>query len=505
MPINATLDLDIAYLQEKWESEQARMQHAEKRLDIYNDNYLTHLHSALKGQFSEENYNNIKLLPDTHHNILKRIVRQAAALYKKAPKRRLYDPGGEPVDSEGSDARRWEELERMLKLDAFMQEANRKGILLNDLPVLVAYKPRLEKIKLHSVPGSLCEVRQDPEDLTEMIEFVYQVARSQTLPNQDDDTDREFILWSLAEHWRLDGNWEKHPPAEDNEEGENPYRLPGERRVIPVAMLRTYIPDGDEFWNWTLGTDLVDGSINIAVLLTLFKFLQKVCSIIQKYVIGDTEKLPERLLLDPLTPLIIEPTGNEKAEVGILNTAAYPFMEIRNSIVQDIVDLAGDYGISPENFMRSAEKMSAEAMELSQRELDELREAQKLFFKPFEEEELFPRIRAVNNHHFSDKKISDELVLRVDYPEIREPKQDPETWRMDMEKVQKGVLSIVDVVRKYNPDLAEQEAEKQIVDNRKKNQELGFGGVSAEGSGRPRLNLRQRAGLESREGEEENG
>jgi hypothetical protein len=78
------------------------------------------------------------------------------------------------------------------------------------------------------------------------------------------------------------------------------------------------------------------------------------------------------------------------------------------------------------------------------------------------ESQLFETIKVVNNHH-NPRKLSEKCTLKIDFAEIKPPvseKDQLEVWQILQDM---GLLSVVDIAMKRNPDLSREDAEALII------------------------------------------
>jgi hypothetical protein len=118
------------------------------------------------------------------------------------------------------------------------------------------------------------------------------------------------------------------------------------------------------------------------------------------------------------------------------------------------------HGLPASSITSDSKEASGVSKQVDNFELEEMRADDQAMFR-IVEQQLFELVKTVHNHH-SDKKLSESCTLKVDFPEIKPPvseKEQLETWDMLREM---GLMSVVDIAMKRNPDLTREDAEALI-------------------------------------------
>jgi len=427
-----------------------RQAETEKRLNIYDDNYEQIIKEAVDAQFNKKTRDKISQMIDVSSNVLKRIINDISLVYQD-PAQRSYIVGEEPNE-------RYAELMESIPANIIMQENNRLTNVCNE--DLIYIVPRNNKIEYDIVTPDLVEVFQDSEDPTkaEAILFV------QSFVDTNDNTEIYKIYWDVyGNHIKFDA---------DNNEVENfgnPYIDPDnkERTVLPFVIFHKSFPRSS-IWNRTGGTDLVNGTIQVGVLITYLNYLIKVNSFKQLYLAGiKTEDIPTEMILDPLFPLIATEAN------GKIGTIDYQveFEKLWSVIQQRIGMIANNYGLSLDNFKLTISAESGFALKIKNQGLEKVINEQKKFYRYYESE-LAKKTIIVNNTMYKKDKIPDNGTFIIDFAGVSYP-ESPEEVRNDwLFNIKIGAKSIYDYVKFINPDIKDNDQADEVIkrnsDNNKK-------------------------------------
>ena len=448
-----------SYLKAKAMEEQSRKAVANDRLAIYHDDWDGILETILSSQFHPTNYSKIRLLKNTSQNILRKVVDDVSVVYKVAPTR---DYGENPV---------MDEIYGYLDIDEFMKQVNQYAFLCKDLLLRVGWDAELKKITLDiNTPANTSIIQRDnyPQQAAAVyyeIEYI------------DDQfkVEKRYIFWSDFEHFVFvekeiskggGVTFLAEAPAEDNPNMENPYGK------LPFVVLHMK-PLPGMFWNTSSGNDLVQCTTTTGFKRTMVDYLFKHASFKQPVITADdADKIPKDLLMDPLTAWGL--TGNATATLLDFSAA---FDELDRKIQSDINSVLATYGLSVDMFTISPNEASGKALQVKNRGLQEIREAQLPVFRRVEQE-LFELIKLVYNT-YNKNGIPKELEFKIDFAEL-EAYQDPMEERKQAQwDVEKGIMSPAQFYMAFNPDITDEaEAEKKLSENLAKYKEMKNQGFS---------------------------
>lgn len=446
-----------SYLQAKAMEERSRKTKANERLAIYHDDWESILETILQGQFHPDNYKKIRLLKNTSQNILRKVVDDVSVVYKVVPAR---DYG----DNEIMD-----EIYGYLDIDEFMKQVNQYSFLCKDLLIRVGWDADLKKVTLDiNTPANTSIIQRDnyPQQAAAVyyeIEYI------------DDQfkVEKKYIFWSDFEHFVFTEKeiskgmtFFAEAPAEDNPDMENPYGK------LPFVVLHMK-PLPGMFWNTSSGSDLIQSTTTTGFKRTMIDYLFKHASFKQPVITADdADKIPKDLLMDPLTAWGL--TGNATATLLDFTAA---FTELGSKIQSDINATLTTYGLSVDMFTISPNEASGKALQVKNRGLQEIREAQLPTFRRVERE-LFEMIRLVYNT-YNPGAIPETLEFKIDFAEL-ETYQDPMEERKQAQwDVEKGIISPAQFYMAFNPDITDEaDAEKAMSENLAKYKKMKNQGFS---------------------------
>jgi len=444
-----------SYLNAKANEEKRRQGEAQKRLDIYHDDWQQILEDICREQFHKDNYLKIKKLKNTTQNILRKVVDDVSVVYKVAPQR---DFGENEI---------LQEIYEDLQIDEVMKRFNQYGFLCNDLLLRVGWDFELKKITLDILtPANASVMQRDnyPEQAAgiyypiEYIDSQYKV-------------DKKFVFWSDSEHFVFtmneSGGVIQQMPAENNPDMVNPFNK------LPFVIMHMK-PLLGQFWNESSGSDLIDSTTITGFKRTMKDYLFKFASFKQLVIVtDDPSKLSKDMLMDPATAIVVTGQG---AGASVLDFTA-PFEALEKTIQADINATLSTYGLSVDMFTVSPNEMSGKALSIKNRGLQEIRETQLPLFRRVEND-LFEMIRLVYNT-YNPMGIPETLEFKIDFAEL-EAYQDPMEERKQAQwDVQNGIISPGQFYMAFNPDIIdEDEAEEKMAENLEKYKNMKNQGFS---------------------------
>ena len=222
----------------------------------------------------------------------------------------------------------------------------------------------------------------------------YQISYVNTRGRSDVDWHFWGVDEGAGEYVLFDKNFKpkKTIYGEDGEEGPYPYLMKEKEAVLPFVVFHRDSPDYT-FWDQDTGGDLYNAGVRAHVKMTMLDYYFKTCSFKQVYIIGDTSKMPQDQVMDPISPLSC-PAG-EGAEIGVLDIQNN-MKQLQDALAYNINTVVNNYGISADQFTLVGGEMSGRALKIRNRALMEIREEQIPLYRQYEWE-LFSVIRIVNN------------------------------------------------------------------------------------------------------------
>lgn len=438
----------------KLSNDSARRAQIEKRLNIYNDDWVSIIKAELDKQFSEKTREYIKLMPDDSVNIPKRIINDISLVYQREA-RRAY------VHGEGENAKEDENYKKIISnipIDIIMQEANRMTNLCNESLIYVV--PR-DNIEYDILTPDQVEIFQDPEDSTKPLAILFYQTCVDTV---DDTTIIRKVYWDIFGNHRIfDHN------DQEIQKLENPYKDPDnkDRTILPFVILHKSYPKCD-IWDRTGGNDLFSAAVQVAVLLTDLNYSMKVNSFKQQWMTGikKVDAAPE-VVLDPLYPHMNPSTDGK---FGVLDFTVDQ-MKALNVIIGKIGLIANNWGLSLDNFKLTVSARSGFALRVENFALEKVVIEQKKFYRHYENE-IFKVTKIVNNTINIDKQIKEDGQFIVDFSELLfplDPEENRKQWAFDMKL---GAKNILQYIMETNPDIKDtKQAEEFFLSNIKLNKE----------------------------------
>lgn len=256
-----------------------------------------------------------------------------------------------------------------------------------------------------------------------------------------------------------------------------PYRKKDGTPVLPYVMHHAEMI-GDRLWDPYEGTEVLEGSLNLAVLMSFWLHYVRDTAWAQKYAVnarpagletidqdaltaGESTPTRQEIVTDPSTLLVFEAIRDEAAVViGQFQPPGSP-KELYESIEAYGAKLAHDAGISSSDMQRmSADPRSGYAISLSNEG------------KRKSQEDYSAQFRAVDEQLIALSAILLNVATGSDYPEdgysvVYAPiPLSPEERRSREESVLRRLnarlLKRVDAYRELNPGLSEQQAKMDL-------------------------------------------
>jgi hypothetical protein len=245
--------------------------------------------------------------------------------------------------------------------------------------------------------------------------------------------------------------------------------------VLPFVLFFKNYPV-DSLLDFSSGNDLYDLNINVAILLIWLNTLEKYQSF--KQVVINTDRpddIPGNVKMGP-ADVIVNPTRDGGGSVDVLDMQTN--IETKYKVIKDrIYTVLATYGMSPENFSLSASPQSGFAAKINQQGKLEVRQAQLPIYR-LKEKELFEIEKVVWNYHNPLLPIDVNTELSIDFAEVEFP-QTTDEYIKEMEfKKRNNIITDIDMLMEYNPDLTDDEAKTKYSENKtinQSNQQINIG------------------------------
>jgi hypothetical protein len=459
MAINNNPELIIREVlqQAKILNEDGRKLQAEKRLDIYKDNWKIHLKDEIDKQFSKKTRDKIKQMIDDSVNIPKRIVNDISLVYQKEANRNYVV--GENEDKSDKTDERYQEIIQKIPTDIILQEVNRFTNLLNECLIYIV--PRNNTIEYDILTPDQVEVFQDDENPTEPMAILFHQTKMDTV----DDTEIRKVYWDVF------GN---HIVFNEDDQVlkkmENPYTDPNnkDRTILPFVIFHKNYPK-DCIWDRTSGNDLFSAAIQVGVLLTYLNYALKTNSFKQMWGTGISKKnAPAEITMDQMHPVFDQ---NTESKFGLFDHQV-DFEKIISTIIKKISLIANNWGLSLDNFKLTLSAESGFALRIRNFGLEKVVMEQKKFYRHYENQ-LFEKTKIVNNTAYPKSKIKEEGKFSVDFAEMvypENPEENRKQWSFDLKL---GAKNILQYIMEVNPDIKDDvTAEETLLENIRINREI---------------------------------
>jgi len=403
---------------------QARKIQAEKLIDFFHGKQLDDLKRDLF-QYS----GNVDQLKPVCINIVKKINNRLAQVYNK--------PATRSVDGTAQEKDIFEQIQIQAKYNIKMKQASRYAKLVKTVLVRVLY--RNGKIALDILTPDIVDVEtgSSPDNLKAVIITHY--------PASGKVKETQYHRWTADTFQIL------------NYKGQVISSEPNEYGILPFVAVHDTCPV-DEFFQ-PIPEDLasLQESINLKIsdLLHTIGF--------QSHGQPVSKGLPDKqeIKIGPNQAISLPAdTRDKKSDFKFADTNA-KILEVVEAI-QALINWAYiSHGLPASSITSDAKEASGIAKQVDNFELEELRQDDQDLFRIYEQD-LFRIVRAVNNHH-SPRKLSDNCTLKTDFSEIKPPvaeKGQLEAWQILQDM---GLISVVDIAMKKNPDLTREDAEALIL------------------------------------------
>jgi hypothetical protein len=446
-----------------------RRMRMQERIDYLYDKQETYLDDLLTDQFQFPD--RLKLQKE-FYNITSLIINELAVIYNEEPTREI-------VNGTAKDDELYENIVKDSQINQVMQQVNRFTKLCRTVAVRPVWRNNTIKYDIYT--PNIYDVFQDPLQPSNPVAFVWGnvIDLHNEISDNNDDTRGERDPWDEkqnifyymdASHFivfnlKMDRAGTFIPQilqSEGNPDNINPYG------VLPFVTVRDGVTIDQYFLEG--GDDLVQTNGLINIKLTELNYLTKMqsFSIPVRKGVNDTSGA---LLLDP--SLTIDLPGDDDTGRNSDFKFVSPDAKIdqMSSVINDkIRKLAIRYNISPERFIGSAQKSSAEALQLRAWDQAKITKRDKPFYASFEKE-LFEMTKVVWNYHNPNNQFSESAELLIDYPEVETPMTVQERDNHNLLMFTNGLLSKKEWLMRENTDIKDEKLAEKILEENKKDQE----------------------------------
>lgn len=400
------------------------------RYNMFNDNYKKQVEKRLTEIYANANELKLDKQIDMTNNVYKSIVKKIS---------RVYSSG---VEREFSDTQ-MEELYQVNRIDKYLKQANKYTNAFNDVLLQVAWDS--DNNKPHFIFRYPHKIKVDLDGAGNPKEVEYFVG-------QNEDNGEKWAYWSKEEHYykiySSNGDFKKE--AIDGNSGMiNPYY------TLPFVFFQNGFRDSD-FFDMYSGNDLVEVTLDTAVYNTFKNYMIKWQSFKQIIVQGTNVGQLDGQILDPANALVAE--GND-VSIDVIDLQAN-LKELRETIDAQMVNVALNYNISPNQFRMTGDVSSGFALQMENEALDSFTKEQQQDFIEYERE-LYRLLVIVGNtegNNFSDSDFN----ITFKEPKYRESPAD--TASTNKNNISIGLTSPIDIIQEKH-GISEDEAKAKYEEN----------------------------------------
>jgi hypothetical protein len=407
--------------------ERERRKECAKRLDFYHDRAKDYIESDVRDLFKNDRVKQWRLdmVPFAlFQNITRRIVRETSTIYSEPAQRKIRQAN-----------ERYQDFQRVLRMDRRMRTVNRRTNLCNDC--LVHFRIRGDDAPILDVitPDKFWAIAH-PLDPTWFVGAIIETfPKGQVVTDQDP----HYLVISDTEYLKL--NKDGTPLVET--------RVEHGLGRLPVILVQKDPPE-DCLLDATSGTDLTSAHRAIALLNVLMLKHQK-SGTKMAYAAGDTSYMAREQPMDE-EALFEAPEG---VALSTLDMGSDPNNYI-NAARAVIKQIAANNGIPESVFDLSYQATSGFEIELKRVGLREVRRDQLVDYRPLERElvELQSTVLLASQHPLAFSTNG----WAIDFGEVETP-QDPIQKLQYWEKYQRmGLTNTVEMYLHDNPEATEREA-----------------------------------------------
>ena len=420
-----------------------------ERYKILTDDWRGVMEKHLSSIFAPDSYESMRPYLDVSNNLAKRICRELAVTYKDEPTRTV-DPDNHQDQ--------YQEILRGCRFNQKMAQVNYYLNGLNDLIQMTAiFGSSIDKNILFPHEVIVFENTDNPT-------IIDALAIEDCYVDSNGKERRQYYFWSPTRHFVLSEEFEKMLVS-GNDDGLNPYialntQNPDKPNFFPFVSLHAS-ERLNRYWDSTTGNDLFEATKKIAMLNTFLDMMFPM----------QFKQLALQANLDPGTPA---PKNNQlkdplrvytaSGEIQVLDWQSN-LTQLTEAVEKKLYQVAGNYGISQENFRLSSAAVSGFARMIAKERLLEIRDEQVKVYRDIEEME-FEATVAANNLYNIGPQFPDTAQVSIDYVEPRQINDPMQELLVIEKKIEMGLTNPLEIVKRENPDLkTDEEAEAYLQKN----------------------------------------
>ena len=444
MPETAEQAILLSYIKDLIGREKSRMDNADNRIHMLDDDFVFLIKTEMKEYVSEESWKKMECYARDTINVFSDVIDQLSEIY-------LDDPVREFSINEKTKGKKVEEIEEIYNKAKVNQIMERTNIYMNGVNDVILHPViRNGQLEIDILTPNVVKVIERRDDPTKPWAIFIIKTNKDVL-----DIDREWIVWTETEHYILQANGAIRA-IEGNEEMVNPYG------ILPFVFIHRKKSDGG-FWNETAGDDLYQCTILVNAKQSLINFYF-VWNSFKQISVAAEGTLPAGIVVSP-DKVFQTPEGSV---ISILDYQIH-FKALDENLNELIDKVAKRYGIDKASFGNTKE-LSGRALKIKNKKLDSLRKKQLKIFRDCEGDLLEVISVILFIEGIGDYRKM-EIDIHFSEPEIFvEPKE-----RLDIEEkeIELDLKSKVDVYMSRNKNIkTRKEAMEKLKEITKENNEL---------------------------------
>ncbi len=394
------------------------------------------------GMFTDKT---VRIMPKIHIDLISKVLDLVCTIYNAGADRYLMND--DKINEEATNTLM--QIYNGFNAAKTIVDIYKQGYIFNT--VLVQPVWRNERIELDIITPNFCSV--------ESYDNNYNQIESVMINKSVDDEDM-IVYWSDTEHYYINAHNEKIAVTDEDGNSnsmKNPY---GE---LPFAVLRFQC--SSDFWGEPQ-QDLIENNIWYDVQESNKFFVE----MFQGLGVGLGVNLDKSgtVSLSPNTVICVDNVRDEMQTPSLnFSSTGAPLAELRDSLDSFYKRIGNSKGLSSQSMSNEVTAQSGVSKAWDSAELSIKKDTHKIVMKQFEQE-LFDKIRLVYNFN-SDTKLDEKLTFRIDIVEDEPVINVQDEIDITTFKLDKNMISIVDLMIKDNPDLKTEDAIAQLEANKKFN------------------------------------
>jgi len=423
--------------------DQQRRKKQSDRFNVFIDNFDDEILNKIKKQFHQDNLERLYYMIASYYNLFKKVVNSKSLLYKKEASRKWMKRDGITEDDKYSEYLAGTNLHSASQTINKYANANNVSFM--------RLKPNYEKqiIDYEPVPAENIVILRDENDPLVVTAIMHKIVN-------------DYTYWLYSDNEKTCKISKEFDKIYD--EQKVVFKDPNKSNtgIIPYVPVWAMAPMANDFWNYTVNDDLYNATLQVNVHLTHFNNILKTgCykQIVFTGIITEDIKSLYNHVTDGMNPIALK--GEQtKVDVLTMSDKYSEFMDAIDSIASRVLD---QHGFDFETQSKSATKSSGISIKLRQDALDDLKEEQQPLFREYEKQLAYYTIVMANQVFKTGIDING--TFQINFWEEEHGLTPDDVAVLDWQMIN-GIKSVVDVFKKFNPDVPDDMIEQTILDNK---------------------------------------